>query len=39
MKQKSNSKKPIAKGVRTKRPAAKPAKNKPMVPLPAAWER
>jgi hypothetical protein len=38
MKQKTSNKKP-AKVIRTKRPAAKPAKNKPMVPLPAAWER
>jgi hypothetical protein len=38
MKQKSRNKKP-AKLIRTKRPAAKPAKNKRMVPLPAAWER
>jgi len=39
MKQKGRSKKPKAKAIRTKRPAAKPAKNKPMVPLPVAWER
>jgi hypothetical protein len=39
MKQKSSGKKPTAKAIRTKRPAAKTAKNKPLVPLPAAWER
>ena len=39
MKQKGSSKKPKAKAIRTKRPTAKPAKSKPMVPLPAAWER
>jgi hypothetical protein len=39
MKQKSSRKKPNAKVIRAKRPAAKPAKNKPLVPLPAAWER
>jgi hypothetical protein len=38
MKRKS-SKKPKAKAVGVKRPLAKPAKSKPMVPLPAAWER
>jgi hypothetical protein len=40
MKQKrSSSKKAKAKVIRIKKPAAGPAKNKPMVPLPAAWER
>ena len=39
MKQKSGSKKPKAKVIRRKRTIAKPAKNKPLVPLPAAWER
>jgi hypothetical protein len=39
MKQKSGSKKPKAKVIRRKRTMAKPAKNKPLVPLPAAWER
>jgi hypothetical protein len=37
MKRKSSSNKPKAKVIRVKRPPAKPAK--PMVPLPAAWER
>ena len=32
MKQKGSSKKPKAKVIRVKKPAAKPAKNKPMVP-------
>jgi hypothetical protein len=39
MKQKGGGKKQKAKAIRVKKPVAKPAKNKPMVPLPAAWER
>jgi hypothetical protein len=39
MKQKSSSKKPKAKVIRVKKAVARPAKNQPMVPLPAAWER
>ena len=41
MKQKGSSKKPKAKAkvIRVKKPVAKAAKNKPMVPLPASWER
>jgi hypothetical protein len=39
MKQKGGSKKPKAKVVRVMKPVAKPAKNKPTVPLPASWER
>jgi hypothetical protein len=41
MKQKGSGKRPKAKPkvIRVKKPVAKPAKNKPMVPLPAAWER
>jgi hypothetical protein len=39
MKQKGSSKKPKAKVIRVKKRVAKPAKNKPIVPLPASWER
>jgi hypothetical protein len=39
MKQKSGGKKPKAKMIRVKKPVARTAKNEPMVPLPAAWER
>jgi hypothetical protein len=39
MKQKGSSRKPKAKVIRVKNPVAKPTKNKPMAPLPAAWER
>jgi hypothetical protein len=39
MKQKRSGKKPKAKAIQVRKPAARPAKNKPMVPLPAAWER
>jgi hypothetical protein len=39
MKQKGSGKKPKAKVIREKKPVAKPAKNKPIVPLPASWER
>jgi hypothetical protein len=39
MKQKSSSKKPKEKAIRVKKPVARPAKNEPIVPLPAAWER
>jgi hypothetical protein len=39
MKQKSGSKKPKAKVIRTKRTVAKAPRNKPMASLPAAWER
>jgi len=39
MKQKSGSKKPKAKVIRTKRTAAKAPGNKPMASLPASWER
>jgi hypothetical protein len=39
MKQKSGGKKPKAKMIRVKKPVARPAKNEPMAPLPAAWER
>jgi hypothetical protein len=38
MKQQGRKKKPKAEAIREKRPAAKPAKRPPMVPLPAAWE-
>jgi hypothetical protein len=38
---KGNGRKKKSKGkvIREKRPAAKPAKRRPMVPLPAAWEQ
>jgi hypothetical protein len=39
MQQKGSSKKQKAKVIRVKKAVARPAKNKPMVPLPAAWER
>jgi hypothetical protein len=39
MKQKRSGKKPKANVIRVKKPVSKPAKNQPMVPLPAAWER
>jgi hypothetical protein len=39
MKQKGSGKKPKAKVIRVKKPVAKPAKNNPIVPLPASWER
>jgi hypothetical protein len=41
MKQTGSSKKLKAKAkvIRVKTPVAKPAKNKPIVPLPASWER
>jgi hypothetical protein len=39
MKQKTNRKKPRAKVIRVKKPIARSAKNKPIEPLPAAWER
>jgi hypothetical protein len=39
MKQKSGSKKPKAKVIRTKRSVAKAPRNKPMAALPAALER
>ena len=38
MKQNGGRKKPKAKVIREKRPAARPAKRPTMVPLPAAWE-
>jgi len=39
VKRNRGKKKPQAKVIREKRPAAKPAKRTRMVPLPAAWER
>jgi hypothetical protein len=39
MKQNGRNKQPKAKVIREKRPASRPAKRSPMVPLPAAWER
>jgi hypothetical protein len=39
MKQEGGRKKPKAKPMRVKMPAVKPAKTKPIVTLPAAWER
>jgi len=39
MEQKSGSKKPKAKVMRTKRTIVKAPRNQPMASLPAAWER
>jgi hypothetical protein len=38
VKQKGSSKKQKTKAIRATKPVAKPAKNKPMAPLPAALE-
>jgi hypothetical protein len=39
VKKKASGKKEKPRPVRVKRPAAKPAKTQPILPLPAAWER